>query len=197
MKKHNLKLVAASFLVLLMFYTFGCILNPKEDIKPDPIPPPEFKDRTEREHVIENMELSYQVTDLEHYKELLHMDYIWHMQEGSDPEFLSRDQDINATKGIFDSKKFGHPDENKRIERLELQIYDGRWDSLHSIEGEPCSDCWYSERVYDITIDVASGTTIHGYDRVDFYIVGADEGGKRKYKIIRADDVELPTGGIR
>ncbi len=197
MKRHNLKLTAASFLVLLMFYTFGCILNPEEDKKPDPIPPPEFGDRTEKEHVIDNMVLAYQETDLEHYKELLHLDYIWHMQVGSDPEFLSRDQDIDATNGIFNSKKFGHPDENKRIERLRLEIWDGSWETQEEYEGEPCSDCWKTEREYDITVDVASGTTIHGHDKVVFYIVGGDEGGKRKYKIIRADDVKLPTGGIR
>jgi|GEM_PF-1199824 len=197
MKRHNLKLAAASFLVLLMFSTFGCILNPEEDKKPDPIPPPEFGDRTEREHVIDNMELAYQVTDLEHYKELLHLDYIWYMQEGSDPEFLSRDQDIAATKGIFDSKKFGHPDDNKRIERLQLEIWGGSWSALDSFEGEPCSDCWYTRRVYDIMIEVASGTKIHGHDYIDFYIVSGDEGGKKKYKIRRADDVQIPTGDIR
>ena len=197
MKKSTVKMALACMLIMSICAMLGCIFGPEE--KERSFGPPELKyeDLTEPEHVVFNLVLSYKKLDIEHYAELLHEDYIWYMQEGSDPEFLSRDQDINATRGIFDSKKFGHPDANKRIERLQLEIWEGSWNAIDSLEGEPCSDCWYTRRVYDITIEMASGTTIHGHAYVDLYIVGIEEDGKKKYKIIRADDVKIPTGGIQ
>ena len=198
MKNSRIKTALTIVLMVVVCSMLGCIFGPEKDRKSRTEPPePEFKDLTEKEHVIENLVLSYQYLDIEHYAELLHEDYIWYNQPGSDPEFLSRDQDIDATKGIFDSKKYVHPDENKRILRLQLEIWDGSWSAIDSIEGEPCSDCWYTRRVYDITLDIASGTTIHGHDYVDLYIVGVEGDSKRKYQIIRAFDVEIPTGGIQ
>ncbi len=198
MKKSRVKMALACMLIMSMCAMLGCIFGP-ENKKERPPEPPELKyeDLTEKEHVVFNLVLSYKKLDIEHYAELLHEDYIWYNQEGSDPEFLTRDQDIDATNGIFNSKKFGHPDENKRILRLQLEIWDGSWSTIDSLEGQPCADCWYTRRLYDITLEMASGTIIHAHDYVDFYIIGIEENGKKKYQIIRADDIDLPRGGIR
>ncbi len=191
-KKRTIKMALNIILVVIICSMLGCIFGPDKDRK-SRTEPPTYRDLSEKEDVIHNLLLSYQDLDIEHYRELLHEDYIWYMQEGIDPEFLSRDQDIDATNGIFNSKKFGHPDENRSIERLQLEIWDGSWSAIDSLEGQPCDDCWYTRWVYDIRLDVKSGATIHGHDYVDFYIVGIEEEGKKKYQIIRADDIEMPS----
>ena len=71
MKNSRIKTALTIVLMVGICSMLGCIFGPEKDRKPRTVPPPEFKDLTEKEHVIENLVLSYQYLDIEHYAELL------------------------------------------------------------------------------------------------------------------------------
>jgi len=57
------------------------------------------------------------------------------------------------------------------------------------IFGEPCEDCWFTERSYNIELTIGPGESILGEHNVQYYIVPVNEGGLKIYKIAIAKDV--------
>jgi len=191
---------AAVTIIIGIFIYSGCILNPKEDKEPTPIgPQKEFRPLTEKENVIYNLVLSYERTDITHYEELLHNDYIWCNQGYSqDPtDFYSKDEDLRLVRHMFEAANGRY---KPVIDRLYLNIPvfepdslnpNGRWNKVDSIPGEgPCDDCWETEREYEISVDISQeNMTYIGNDIIKLYIAPVIEDGVKKYKIIRAYDL--------
>jgi len=192
--------------IVVLLYSFGCILSPQEDPAPPDKEPVEFEDLTEREHVITNMVLSHQEKDITEYSRLLlraddmyngstYADgYYWYNQEGAAglPAFNLRDEDIGAVTNIFLAAK-GTPAEEDHpvIDRLTLTLTEGSWAPVPEIFGEECEDCWFTQREYNIKLFYAE-KSIEGLDDIQYYIVPVDEGGKKIYKIAIAKDVFKP-----
>ena len=194
---------AAWISIVMLLYSFGCILSPEEDPAPPNIVPVEFMDLTEKEHVVTNMVLSHQEKDITEYSKLLLSPedtyngstyangYYWYNQEGAAglPVFNLRDEDIAAVTNLFLAAK-GTPaeDDHQVIERLTLSLTEGSWSPLAEIFGEACEDCWFTEREYNIKLYFGENS-IEGLQNIQYYIVPVDEGGTKIYKIAVAKDI--------
>jgi hypothetical protein len=190
--------------IVILSYSVGCILSPQEDPAPPSSDPIEFKDLTEKEDVITNMLLSYQAKDYEPYMQLLLRPedtyngstyangYYWYNQPGAVGTELSilLGADLERTFNMFRAAEGDPVDKENHpvIYRLTLTLTEGSWSPITELWGEPCEDCWYTERQYDIFLE-AGQTDYHGFDNVQFYIVPVDEDGKKIYKIAVAKDV--------
>ena len=187
MKAINVKLLLPLVLSLLIAFAFGCILDPKEDIKKPPDPTDNFKDLTNREDVVTNLLESYKKRDDARFAELLHDEYLWYMQtrdlQPGEEQYWSRSRDIEATHFIFENAV-----------RLELTITPHEWMPLTELGGEPCEDCWETQREYYITAQFQpEGTIYNGNDLVKFVIVpvnDAGDGGRKEYRLRLAYDIE-------
>jgi hypothetical protein len=189
--------------IVILVYSFGCILSPQEDPAPIDRDPVEFKDLTEKEHVIINLVYAYQEKDFGEYsKLLLRTDdtyngstypngYYWYNQPGAvgQEDFILASEDLPRTQNMFLAAE-GTPakETHPAIYRLTLQLTEGSWSPVGELWGEPCEDCWYTERQYDIFLEMGE-PDLHGTDNVQFYIVPVDEEGKKIYKIAVAKDI--------
>ncbi len=185
---------------LLLFHLVGCSESGTSRPEPETVV---FEDLTEREDVIHNLVLSYQEKDIAQYSKLLLMPddtyngsaypngYYWYHQPGAvgPEEYLTGEEDLSCTGYIFlaangTPAKPTHP----VIFHLDLALTEGSWSPLSELWGEPCEDCWYTERQYDIFLEMGD-PDLHGTDNVQFYIVPVDEDGKKIYKIAVAKDI--------
>lgn len=186
------KIASLCLLAAIIISTSGCILSPKADAEPPDTPEEKFLDLTKKEHVIPNLVLAYKRHNISKYDDLLHVDYLWFMQKEEVPsgeeQFWLRYKDYTATENVFLAADNRHPDPTKNIDKLNLTIGEGSWYKLESIEGNPCDDCWQTERQYMIEV-VMGETTLLGNDHVIFYIVPYMKDGVKVYQILRAYDI--------
>lgn len=191
---------------VMLLYSFGCILSPKEDPAPPDKDPVVFMDLTEKEHVIFNLELSYAERDIDEFSKLLlkvddtyndltYADgYYFYNQdvETELEEFLLRDTEITYTGNMFlAAKGTKAKPEHQVLDDLTLEIGDGSWMPSDEIFGEPCEDCWYTQRSYELWIYYGEDSK-YAMDNIQFYIVPVDEGDVTIYKIAIAKDIYAP-----
>ncbi len=201
MLKHPGKTALLVAVIIILSYSFGCILSPEEEIRPNPNPPPDYKDLTIPENLIHNLVVSYQNLNDVKYGELLlktddgsyEEEYFFKFQiddvvTGGE-EYLDRKTDLTRTGNLFLAAK-GTPakPEHPIIDKYGLNIDPGTWQGVDSLWGEPCEDCWYTSRGYYIFIEYG-GDRIYGDDQVEFYVVPIQEGDVTTYRIAIANDV--------
>ncbi len=162
-----------------------------------------FEDLTEREDIIHNLVLSYREQDIDEYSKLLLRDndtyngssyaggYLWYHQPGAvgGEEYLTGEEDLLCTNNIFLAAN-GSPSkpEHPVIFHLDLALTEGTWAPVDSLFGDVCVDCWYTERQYNIFLEMGE-LDLHSTDNVQLYIVPVDEDGKKIYKIAVAKDI--------
>ncbi len=153
-----------------------------------------WPDRTEKEDCIEIIELVYEHRNIEKYREVLlkpdtdrekfKYGYIWYnkVSQGN-PLVLSLDydEDCECTQRILDN-----------AEMLQLSLYPSvivseTWTKIDEVFGEPCEDCWYTQRNYRFYVSFGHDMFM-GDDEVSF-VIGPDPGNPGKYVIYRADDL--------
>ncbi len=137
-----------------------------DDDPPSPFIPPDdsvsWPDMTSRDDVIKTVVLTYQKRKdgeaLSRYNALLHTQYFFgfapaDVQPG-DPPIMTRGQDIVSTEFLFDPSM---------TSVLELVIVpeEGSWYEYPELEGEPCENCYGTERQYFIRVRFGEGTTIY------------------------------------
>ncbi len=191
MISNKLKIPIASMLVLSMFYSFGCILNPKEDPEPPPPPKPWPKATTEI-IVIDNLLRSYADKNYVEYGKLLHEQYEWHMQEDPETheiEIWDRTMDVGAVTNMFNAAKGRPPEGKPAIERISLDIYGGQWEGVDSVAGEYWPGSWSYDAQYSIEV-VIGETTYLGNDKVLFLIVPVVTGSDTLFQIRMTYDYE-------
>jgi hypothetical protein len=191
--------------LILLFAAFlaaGCLTDPEKKETPTE-EPAQFRDLTSREDVIYNLLLSYQEKNISQYSRLLLEDddsyngsdyqagYYWYNQpesEGLD-EYMLRDADIASTNNLF-LAAMGTPSESQHPEiyRLSLMISEGTWSQVTELFGQTCEDCWFTEREYEIRLDLGEDAVM-GLNNIQLYIVPVDEGDVKIYKIAVAKDV--------
>ena len=201
MLRHTGKATLLIAIAIIFSYSVGCILSPEEEIKPNPKPPANFAALTAPDSLIYNLVLAYGELHIEEYSKLLlstddgdyGQEYYWfnqledeaHLGEESYP----READISRTSNLFQAAKTvpvkpGHP----IIDSYVLDIDPGTWAPEDSLWGEPCEDCWVTERGYYIKITMKEDS-ITGNDRVRFYVVPVQVGEVTEYRIAVAKDV--------
>ncbi len=162
---------------------------------------PEFRALTSPGNLIYNLVLSYQQLSIEEYSRLLlsadegdyGQEYHWFNQAEDvsilGEEYYARDEDISRTNNLFQAAK-GTPTkpEHPVIDKLGLEIESGQWVLVDSLWGEPCDDCWETERGYYIKIKFESDD-VHSDDRVKFVVVPVQSGDVTEYRIAKALDI--------
>jgi hypothetical protein len=78
--------------------------------------------------------------------------------------------------------------EHPVIDKLQLGIHDGTWAEVDSLWGEPCEDCWYTMRQYNVSV-IIGHDTIYGDHLVQFYVVPVWACDVTEYRIAQAFDV--------
>jgi hypothetical protein len=181
---------------VLILLLVSVALMPVISCKEDPVTPEkddglEWPSMTDREDVVETLLMAYanprNAESLAKYNALLHSDYFFGLDArdfnpGESP-ILTRTQDITATQFIFD---------NQRL--LELVLSDGTWHEIAELEGETCTDCWTTQRVYFIRLQIENEGTIYqsAIERMAVNIVAApDEGDPGKWVIRAVYDMRL------
>lgn len=162
------------------------------------VAPPRYKETVEKETVIRNLLLSYEDADIEQFAKLLHEDYVWYNQESDVvvlhlPEFYTRAEEIEKTGRMFLAAKHQHPDPAKNLDKLGLDIVAGTWIEVADFQGSPCEDCWETTREYSLLLIMDAGPlTLVAGGHVKLTIVSVQVDGTNVYRIIRADDLDLP-----
>ncbi|MCK4350310.1 MAG: hypothetical protein KAX13_05590 [Candidatus Krumholzibacteria bacterium] len=199
MRTVNHKAYACIVLLATVLLAAGCgdegsPVTPEEDTAV-------FKTLTIPENLIYNLVLSYDELNIEEYAKLLlntydgdyGQEYCWYNQTedaGNLGEVsYRRDEEIERTGNMFQAAK-GTPvkPEHPIIDELEFVIYNETRTAVDSLWGEPCEDCWMTERGYFIKIRIGDDS-IYGDDKVFFYVVPVQEGDVTTYRIALAIDV--------
>ncbi len=189
--------IAASAFIVVLSLLLGCIFGPeekKEQKKANETP--QCKPLTAKENVISNLLIAYGTANIDCYTELLDSQYVWRNQDRDItmnhlPEFVSREDDIRMTTNIFlAAQKKEHAGPQGYIDKLELKINTGSWDTLTTFQGNPCEDCWETTRAYMLMVVIDKGnTTLYAEDLVKFTIVCVKKDGKKLCKLMRLDDI--------
>ena len=159
MRRTMLKAALPLLLITAMLAAPSCIFDPKEDPiipTPDPIVWP---DMTSRDDVIKTVVLTYGNRKIGEstakYNALLHSQYFFGLAPGDvdpgDPPILTRAQDIASTEWLFS-------DETTVLD-LEITPEVGSWYEYFELDGEPCENCYGTERQYFIRAQFGDETT--------------------------------------
>jgi hypothetical protein len=202
MLRHPARATLLIAIGIMLSYSIGCILSPEEEVRPNDNPTIVYKDLTQPENLIENLVSSYKDKNIARYEELLlttgdggyNREYYFHYQEGDvgviGEENDDREADVDMTRNIFRAAN-GDPNLDKghvAIDKLELTIYGGTWDTLDTLWNEYHPGVKYTKRQYYVSI-LVNGNTIYGDDYVEFYLVPVVEGEVTTYRIASAFDV--------
>jgi len=171
----------------------GCLFSPDEDMDRKPVV--SYKPLTDKENVIYNLVRSYKQANIDEYVKILHDDFVWFNQARDIvslglPEYNTRAEDSAMTARMFQAKLGTHPDPNRRIRELELELHGTVWQSVTELEGVPCEDCWETTREYYLTIRMYNGNILTGNNLVKLTVVSVMEDDQKLYKLRRADDIE-------
>jgi len=151
-----LVIIAAGALVLLT--GFSC-LDPDEK-KPvtnaPPPPPPTYQDLTQKDHVLNNLKLSYNERNYARYAELLadpHFTYFFSPEDfaaGVTPEQWGRAADIDCHQHMFNPNT---PVNKVLTIKLALQYPAGQWAATTPDQDQFPGETWYFKTVtYDLTV---------------------------------------------
>jgi hypothetical protein len=182
-------------LAVALFVIVGCseeTEGPKREQEAEPWPM-----LTGPEGVIETLLRSYAERDSEKYCGLLHEDYRFYLQDqevqpGGSP-FFTRGEDCESTRRMFLAAQGTPEGGDPPLERLDLAITEGSWQTVDLVGPDPCVGCLVTERLYRITISMIGPggiTTYTGNDIVMFYVAPVREGDETVYKLIRVYDIK-------
>ncbi len=162
MRSSVFKTALPLLLITALLASPACIFDPKEDpVIPvdEPIPWP---DMTNRDDVIKTVVLAYENRSdggaLSRYNALIHTQYFFGLAPGDvDPDFgpiMTRAQDIESTEFLFDANKTA-------VLVLTITPEEGSWYEYPELDGEPCENCYGTERQYFIRAQFEDETTIY------------------------------------
>jgi hypothetical protein len=189
MRKDVFKTALPLMLIMALLASPACIFDPKED----PVIPPDkevpWLDMTNRDDVTKTMVLTYENrTDggaLSKYNGLLHNEYFFGLAPGDvgpgDPSIMTRAVDIESAEYLFDPNKTA-------VLELTITPEEGSWYEYPEIEGQPCENCYGTERQYFIRAQFGDETTIYQSPpgrAFAVFIIAPDENDPTKW-VLRA-----------
>lgn len=158
------RILALLALGVLVTSTSSCFLSPDEKKKPDdPVDPKVFKDLTQKEDVLNNLELAYNKRNITRYDELLDPDFTFFFAPGdvggTIPDQWGRAEEMSTTTLLFDATLNDTRYPTCRRISMNLQFESGvQWVEIRP-EDFP-NETWYSTTVfYDFTIEMKPDNT--------------------------------------
>jgi hypothetical protein len=141
-------------------------------------------DLTAPEDCITNLLVSYELRDIDRYKQVLHVDYLWYGKKwgvfGDDVDVLDYEQDVALTDQLFNSAVM-----------LDLEIDPGTWLEIEKIGEDSCAGCWQTDRVYRIQVQLPGDETIYtGHGLARLVVIPIDNDGTTEYRIFRGYDLD-------
>ena len=186
MRISTFKAALPLMIVAVLLTAPSCIFSPEEE---KVIPPPvdiDWPTMEDRDDVLEVISLAYKypkgAESSSRYEAILHSQYLFHLSESDyvpgEPTFFTRAEDILSTNWIFD---------NEASLTLDVGLT-GSWEEEPMVDGEPCDNCWVSERLYSIRAQFGTDETVYqskaGATSV-IVIVAPDESDPTKW-VLRA-----------
>lgn len=176
----SVRIVAALSIILLLTAAAGCGGD-----KSTTSPRSSFRDLAQKEDVIYNLSKSYEKTNAGRYEELLGDTFAWYYVDKPSSGFFLKDVDVQITKNVFLATKGLY---NPEIQSLYLSISQGVWQEVDSIAGEACDNCWKTSRRYSIEFVIGEYTQV-ATGIILCVIVGKEEGGEVKYRLLTVHDL--------
>ena len=137
-------------IIVIAGLTTSCIFDPKEQKEPgDPPDPVVYKDLTEKDDVLYNLQLAYNERDFVEYQKLLDDNFIFIFSDtdfssGKTPEQWNRADEVRVNKKIFDPAL---PGDNLVISlELSLDYAKENWTELPEKPDHP-DESWYTKTV--------------------------------------------------
>lgn len=180
-------------LVVVAGLTASCIFDPEktpggEDTKP----PPSYKDLTEKDDVLFNLQLLYPQTDATEYNRVLDDDLIFFFSEVDIGEGIpftefQKEDEIRALRNMGDETR---PDRVLSI-NLRLSYSAGEWTAFIPGDQKYAGETWYKKAVvYNMTVQAEPNMTyISANIKAQFTIrEGEDQDGSKIWRVIRWRD---------
>jgi len=160
-----LRRILITSLAVIFVGMFGaCFLNPEEVTVDDPGPSgptQKYEPLTERNSVLNNLELAYKERNINEYDRVLDENFTFFFADGdvsngNTPEQWSREAEVGATRNMFD-ENFPGTNPIVRIE-LDLQFKNAVW--VEITPDEAPTETWFTATVpYTFTIDALPDQT--------------------------------------
>jgi len=193
-----------AYLLVLIIAAVGlvssCILDPKEKPPDDTTPPTRtYQDLTERDHVLNNLELAYNEKKIDRYEELLDSAFVFYFSPAdyNDPDnptdvSWDRGEERRSANNIF-SGAGSNP-----VEALDLRLSypDENWTAIDpdDLVNYPDQTWYYKSVVYNLSVETQNGTTYKGIDLKAAFIIRQvvrKSDGKQIWQIMRwRDNIE-------
>ncbi len=191
-----------AYLLVLIIAAVGlvssCILDPKEK-PPDPTTPPTrtYQDLTERDHVLNNLELAFNEKNKVGYYDLLDPDFIfffsqadYNSSEDPTPVQWGIAEEQESARNLFEG---GGGDPAGPVD-LKLIYAEDNWTAIDPDDPVKYPDqTWYLKTVeYNLSVTTVGGTTYNGIGlKAAFIIRQIERDGKQIWQIMRwRDNIE-------
>jgi len=188
-------------LVFITGLVTSCILDPKEEPKKTPDKPVQiYQDLTQKDHVLNNLELSYNEQNYQRYAELLddpHFTYFFSeadYHENKTPEQWGRADDLDSHQKMFNPNT---PIHKVLSIKLSLEYPAEQWIATTPDQGQFPGETWYYKSVsYDLTVVVEAQpeniTYLAQNLKALFTIRQIEKDGKMIWQIVEwRDDVQI------
>ena len=187
-RRHNAVLLIA----LLVF--IGCSDSDDPVVGPDPIvPPPSFQDLSEKEHVIDNLVLSYTRRDLDELDALLDAGFFFYFSSADVvnlgvPPSWGRADEMIASNSILADGSTG-PDSIVTID-LEIPYDTLHWDETLFVTPQGIETRYVTTLSYDFTFKTAGDITFAGSSMEAIFTVrNAGSVDAPEWRLIRWEDL--------
>ena len=165
-----------------------------------------YQDLTQKDHVLNNLELAYNGMNLTRYAELLDdPNFIFFFSdedyaEGKTPEQWGRDDDLACQEKMFDPD---NPVHKVLSVKLTLQYPAGSWNAITPDPGQFPDETWYYKSVnYNLTVVVEAPqwdiTYLAQNLKALFTVRQVEKNGKQIWQIVEwRDDVYTTASGAK
>jgi hypothetical protein len=181
-------------LVLVTGLTTSCILDPKEGKVDEKKTPVDYKDLTQKDDILYNLELSYNERNVSKYDQLLDAGFTMifsdaDIAEGKTPDQWHRAKEAEVATRILDNS--GETDPKLIVERINLNLdwVAGDWTEEPENPAHP-GESWYRKVVnYDIVVNFADGWERRGFGLKAAMTIRWDEDREHWRIVLWVDDV--------
>ncbi len=192
-RRLNVLILAA---VVLAASGLSC-LDPDKEPKPPVQAPPTYQNLTQKDHVLNNLELAYNGRNYARYAELLdegHFTYYFSTNDIDTPAQWGRQEDLDSHEKMFDPNNQDH---RVLSIKLNLQYSVEQWIETTPDQQQHPGETWYFKSVsYDLTVLVEAQpeniTYLAQNLKALFTVRQIEKDGKMIWQIVEwYDDVQI------
>lgn len=187
MRAKALMFLLPGVLLLMLAPLAGCIFSPDPD--PDPVkppPPPAYVFPDTPDKVIDNLQEAYEKMDIDGYRNVLHMNYIFKFQQydidnlNLPSDHLTREEDLESSTNLFSGNAVNGVPGVSQI-TWPSNEKEGTWETSYNPEFPNSQRCLYN---FEMNITRPGATTIIVKGKQEFYVAERDsmvDGSPRQY----------------